>query len=67
MSQSIQNLIANDQKHILDINKSYKGRLKKAAGIHLLKKFFYGISDDHIFILYVSSVYNIVSWVSQAA
>ena len=29
MSQSVRNIINSDQKHILDLNKSHKDRLKK--------------------------------------
>ena len=32
MSQSVQNIIINDHKHILDLNKSYKGHLQKNPG-----------------------------------
>ena len=31
MSQSVRNIITSDQKHILDLNKSHKDRLKKSS------------------------------------
>ena len=38
MSQSVWNIIIDDQKHILDLRKSHKGRLKKSASPPLLAK-----------------------------
>ena len=43
MSQSVWNIIIDDQKHILDLRKSHKGRLKKSASTPPLKKFPYGV------------------------
>ena len=31
MSQSVRNIVIDDQKHILDLNKSHKGLLKKSG------------------------------------
>ena len=38
MSQSVQNININDQKHILDLYKSYKGSLEKSGWPPPLKK-----------------------------
>ena len=37
MSQSVRNIIINDHKHVLDLNKSYKGHLQKNPAPHTLK------------------------------
>ena len=36
MSQSVQNIIMNDEKHILDLNKSKKDNLKKVVDPHFI-------------------------------
>ena len=38
MSQSVWNIIIDDQKHILDFKKSHTGRLQKAAQPSSLRK-----------------------------
>ena len=38
MSQSLQNIKINDQKHILNLNKTHKGRLEKSGSPPPLKK-----------------------------
>ena len=43
MSQSVWNIIIDDQKHILDLIKSHKGRLKKSASPAHIKK------NSHLF------------------
>ena len=51
ISQSVRNIIMNDQKHILDFCKSHKGLLQKVSGTHPLKKKFpfYQLSFKSLF------------------
>ena len=55
MSQSVRNIITSDQKHILDLNKSHKDRLKKrssaalwAGGRSLLDFRFYYVALSYL-------------------
>ena len=36
MSQSVQNIVINDEKHIFDLNKSHKDNLKKVVDPHFI-------------------------------
>ena len=54
MSQSVWNIIIDDQKHILDLIKSHKGHLKKSGSKPPPKKKFPGVDQ----ILRVSQIFE---------